>query len=110
VAADLSAHGATQDELERAKKPKLTAERESERTNKYWMTVLLRAQERPEVLDWARSRRADFESISLADLDALAKAYLSPEKASRVTIHPYLVPAASPLRTVPTLRPPPDGL
>ena len=78
VAADLSAHGATQDELERAKKPKLTAERESERTNKYWMTVLLRAQERPEVLDWARSRRADFESISLADLDALAKAYLSP--------------------------------
>ena len=33
VAADLSAHGATQDELERAKKPKLTAER-SERTNK----------------------------------------------------------------------------
>jgi zinc protease len=110
VAADLSAHGATQDELERAKKPKLTAERESERTNKYWMTVLLRAQERPEVLDWARSRRADFESISLADVDALAKAYLSPEKASRVTIHPYLVPAASPLRTAPTPRPPPDGL
>ena len=32
--------------------------------------------EKPETLDWARSRSADFtESITKADLDALAKTY-----------------------------------
>jgi zinc protease len=55
------------------------------------MTVLGRAQEKPEVLDWARSRNADFKSISKADIDALAKAYLEPEAASRVIIHPAVV-------------------
>jgi len=107
VAADMAANGITPDELDRAKNPKLTAMRESERTNAYWMTVLMRAQEKPEVLDWARSRHADFESISKADIDALAKAYLSADKASKVVIHPYSTAAASPLRVTP---PPPDGL
>ena len=53
AAADLCANGVTQDELDRAKNPTLKALKESERTNGYWMTVLGRAQERPEVLDWA---------------------------------------------------------
>jgi len=109
VAGDMSANGITQDELDRAKNPKLTALRESERTNTYWMTVLLRAQERPEVLDWARSRKADFESISKADVDALAKAFLSPDKASRVIVRPYTTPVGSgPLKVAPA-TPPPDG-
>jgi zinc protease len=109
VAADLCANGATQDELDRAKNPALTAIRESERTNDYWMTVLGRAQERPEVLDWARSRKADIGSISKADIDALAKAYLGANRASRVMVHPY--PAQQtfgPVLVTPT--PPPDGL
>ena len=108
VAADLSANGVTQDELDRAKNPTLTAIRESERTNQYWMTVLRRAQEAPEVLDWARTRRADFAAISKAEIDALAKVYLGADNASRVTIHPYPVPAASPL--LQRVAPPPDGL
>jgi len=36
IAADLQKNGATPDELERAKKPILTALRESARTNPYW--------------------------------------------------------------------------
>jgi zinc protease len=94
VASDVHAKGVTQDELDRAKNPILTSIRESERTNDYWMRVLTRAQERPEVLDWARTRRADFESISTADLNALAKAYLEPAKASHVIIHPAAATAA----------------
>jgi zinc protease len=94
VARDLQEKGATQDELDRAKNPILTSIRESERTNPYWMRVLSRAQERPEVLDWARSRRADFEKISTADVDGLAAAYLDPARASRVVIHPADAPAA----------------
>ncbi|HXN36100.1 MAG TPA: hypothetical protein VN877_08005, partial [Opitutaceae bacterium] len=91
---DLQGKGATQDELDRAKNPILTAIRESERTNQYWVHVLSRAQERPEVLDWARSRSADFGAISKADIDALAASYLDPAKASRVVIHPVDGPAA----------------
>ena len=113
VAGDLCANGVTQDELDRAKNPKLTALRESERTNGYWMTVLIRAQEKPEVLDWARSRKADFESISKADIDALAKAYLSPDKVSRVVVHPYAAPVGTGPLKAPTANGtplPPDGM
>ncbi len=113
VAADMSANGITQDELDRAKNPKLTALRESERTNSYWMTVLIRAQEKPEVLDWARSRRADFESITKADIDLLARQYLGAEHASKVIIHPYPAPIGTgPLKAAPSpqVSPPPDGM
>lgn len=110
VAADISTNGASQDELDRAKNPTLTSIRETERTNGYWLTVLGRAQERPEVLDWARNRRADFESISKADIDALAKAYLGADRASRVIIHPYAAAQGSPLKAAPPPTPPPDGM
>jgi zinc protease len=110
VAADLQANGATQDELARALNPTLKHIEESERTNGYWLTVLGRSQERPEVLDWARSRRADFASISKADMDALAKAYLSADKASRVIVRPFAGDAAGPLLVTPKPTPPPDGM
>jgi zinc protease len=77
IAADLQKNGVTEDELNRAKQPVLTNVRESARTNTYWLgSVLAKAQEKPEVLDWARSRAADFESISKAEVDALAREYL----------------------------------
>ena len=45
------------DELERALKPILTGTRDSLRDNGYWLgSVLSRAQEKPEVLDWSRTR------------------------------------------------------
>jgi len=105
AAGDLNANGATQEELDRVRNPLLTAVLETERTNRYWMTVLGRAQEMPEVLDSARSRHADIESISKADIDALARSYLAPEKASRVIAHPTVI--AAPSSSVP---PPPDAM
>ncbi len=118
VAAELCASGASQDELDRAKNPMLKAIGEQDRSNEYWMTVISRAQERPEVLDWARSRQADIESITKADIDSLAKAYLAPGGASRVIVHPYptpsglpsfMAPVAPPPNTGPRPTPPPDG-
>jgi zinc protease len=88
VAEDLSVHGVTEDELARAKNPMLTAIRESERSNGYWLMVLGRAQEKPEVLDWSRSRRADFSAITAADLNGLARTYLPAARAFRVTVRP----------------------
>jgi len=104
VAADLAANGVTEDELARAKNPIKTAILDSERTNGYWITVLSRAQEWPATLDNARSRKADFFSITKADMDALAKEYLSPDKASRVIVHPY-PPSTAPAPATP----PADG-
>ncbi len=97
IADDLATKGVTEDELERAKKPVLTSLRESARTNGYWLgNVLARAQERPEMLDWSRSRYTDMESITKADLNALAKAYLIAARASRVVIIPQASGPAAP--------------
>lgn len=88
-ATDLQTHGVTDDELARAKQPLLTALRESARTNVYWLSaVLSRAQSKPAVLDWARSREADVAAISKTELDALARQYLVPDRVFRVTVTP----------------------
>jgi zinc protease len=89
VATDLYKNGVTADELQRAKQPVLTSLRESARTNAYWIgSVLGKAQEKPEVLDWCRSRYNDFEAITKADLDTLAQTYLTPDRAFRVIVLP----------------------
>jgi zinc protease len=89
IAADLATRGVTEEELTRARQPVLTALRESSRTNGYWLgSVLQSAQEFPSHLDWARTRYADNEAITKADLDALAKKYLPPERSFRVTVVP----------------------
>ncbi len=89
LADDLARNGVTAEELERARLPARTSTRESLRTNAYWLqAVLSRAQEKPEVLDWARSRTADLEAVTAEELSALARAYLGRERVSRVTVLP----------------------
>jgi len=85
---DLSRKGITGDELARAKNPMLAGLRESSRSNGYWLTVLSRAQEKPETLDWARTRLADVEAIGEDDLTTLARGYLGAGRASRVIVLP----------------------
>ena len=97
LADDLAQHGVTEDELARAKQPALTAVKESLRKNAYWLgSVLARAQEKPEVLDWSRTRLPDIEAITAADLSALAKTYLGRDRASRVIVRPAPAPAVAP--------------
>jgi zinc protease len=96
LADDLAEHGVTQDELTRAKEPLLTAVRQSVRDNGYWLgSVLARAQEKPEVLDWARSRMTDLESTKVEEISALAKEYLPKTRASHVVILPNSSQAAA---------------
>ncbi len=84
LADKLSKDGATADELDRARKPLLTALEEQRRNNAYWLTtVVAPSQSQPQRLDWSRSMVEDFTSATLADLNALAKQYL---KADRATI------------------------
>jgi zinc protease len=96
VAAALHDGGVTAEELERARQPVLTALRESARTNGYWIgPVLGAAQEFPERLDWCRTRYADNESITAAELTALARRYLDPARVSEVIITPAAPKAAT---------------
>lgn len=88
IAADLAAHGVTEDELIRAKQPVLTGIRDLVRDNGYWIAVLSGAQEWPVQFAAARAYEADFYGITTADLDALAKTYLTPGRAFRVTVLP----------------------
>ena len=86
AATSLFESGVTEDELTRAKQPVLAGIKQSMRTNPYWLgNVLAAAQEQPERLEWARTRLSDTESITAAELSALAKQYLDPAK-----VHEFL--------------------
>jgi zinc protease len=89
IADELSKNGVTDDEFKRAHEPMLSNYLQSLRENGYWLAnVLSRAQENPERLDWARTRLADFEAITPAEITALAAKYLGRERVSRATILP----------------------
>ena len=101
LSAELHQQGVTEDELTRAKRPALTSIRESARSNAYWLnSVLARAQERPEVLGWARNREADVASITKAEMDQLARTYLDPSRLSRAVIIPAAPAAQAPAKPV----------
>jgi zinc protease len=93
LADELAKNGVTEDQLVRARQPLLTEYQESERTNGYWIGVLVHAQEKPESLAWARSRLSDIGTITTAELTALAKKYLPRDRVSRVIILPTAKPS-----------------
>ncbi len=81
--------GATADELDRALKPTLGQLEKTLRDNTYWLTtVMSQSQSEPKRLDLARSRDADYHSITLEEINALAKKYLKAENALLVSIKP----------------------
>jgi len=89
LADKLATQGASADELDRALKPTLGMLEKSLRDNSYWLgTVMSQSQSDPKRLDMARTRDADYKSITLAEINALAKKYLAAENALLVTIKP----------------------
>ena len=90
---ELGAKGVTQDELDRALKPILSNLEKTLRNNGYWLnTVMAQCQSEPYRLDWARGRDADYASIKLAEINALARKHLGRENAAQVTILPGKTP------------------
>ncbi|HEY8960791.1 MAG TPA: insulinase family protein, partial [Luteolibacter sp.] len=86
---ELALKGASDDELERALKPVLANLEKSRRDNSYWLgTVLAQSQEDPQRLDLARKRDADYRSITLKEINALAKKYFNSANAINVGIKP----------------------
>jgi len=81
--------GATADELDRALKPLIGQLEKSTRDNAYWLTtVMSQSQQDPARLDLARGRDADYRSITLPEINSLAKKYLSAENSLLISIKP----------------------
>jgi zinc protease len=89
LADQFAKEGATADELDRALKPTLGQLDKSLRDNNYWLgTVMSQCQSEPKRLALARGRDADYRSITLAEINALAKKYLRAENSLFVAIQP----------------------
>ncbi|MFC7335746.1 M16 family metallopeptidase [Haloferula chungangensis] len=87
LAATLAKEGATEDELDRARKPALADIDKNLRDNGYWLSnVLSGSQQEPHKLELARNRKSDVESITLEEINDLAAKYLTPDNAIKVTI------------------------
>lgn len=89
LADKLSQTGATEDEFDRARKPILANLEKSQRDNSFWLgTVMSQCQEDPKRLDLSRNRDADYKSITLKEVNALAKKYFGSANAIHVAIKP----------------------
>ena len=89
LADKLAQGGATEDEFERAKKPMLSNLEKSLRDNGFWLgTAMAQCQEDPKRLELARTRDADYRSITLKEVNALAKKYFGSTNAIHVAIKP----------------------
>lgn len=76
------------DVLQRARAPMLERIDNALKANGGWIALAERAQTQPDRLARARSARARLEGLTAADLQALARRYLAPEKAVEVVVLP----------------------
>ena len=89
LANTLAKEGATQDELDRCLKPKFGLLEKSLRQNSYWLnTVMDRAQAFPDKVEASRTRDADYASITLEEINSLAKKFCVKENSARISISP----------------------
>jgi zinc protease len=83
ISNQLQKDGVTDEELDQAKDPLLTALRERTRTNLYWLNSVLSLSARhPQQLDWSRTIIDDYASINETEISELAKKYLKNDKAA----------------------------
>ncbi len=88
IIADLQAGRITEDELTRARTPALEELRKARESNAYWLQVLEDTAQHPEKLDLARKYEAALRAVTLADIQAAARKYLSEPKALKLSVGP----------------------
>jgi zinc protease len=86
IAASLRDTPITDDELLRARAPVVESLRRSQADNGYWVSQLADAGRKAETFDEIRSNISDLESVTAADIQRLARQYLTADKAWRLTI------------------------
>ncbi|MGZ6038635.1 MAG: M16 family metallopeptidase [Phenylobacterium sp.] len=88
IAADLRTKDVTQDELDRAKKPRIDKIERAQVTNQYWLGELSGAQADPRRLDFIRHIVPGTEKVTAADVRHAAQLVLKDDKAFRMEIEP----------------------
>ncbi len=89
LGADLGTGNVTQDELDRALKPVLNMLKDYVRNNSYWLSrVLGQSQQYPQSLDWARTIQSDYASITVEEINAVAKEYLGNKAGLSIIVKP----------------------
>lgn len=86
ITADLRDNPVSEDELNRARRPAVEQLKKSMADNGYWLGQLQDAQKDPPSLDQVRTHLATIEAVTAADLQALAREYLRPDRAWRVEV------------------------
>lgn len=88
IAADLKAKPISDDELARAKKPRLEGFQRARVTNQYWLGQLGGAQADPRRLDMIRELIPGTEKVTAADVQRAAQTFLREERAYRLMVRP----------------------
>jgi zinc protease len=89
IASDLREHGATAEELFNVQKPLLTSLKDIVKTNNYWLnSVLGKSVRYPQQLQWSINMQDDYGSITLQEINQLAKTYLQKGLQAIVEIRP----------------------
>ena len=86
IAADLREKGLTEDELDRARNPRVAGIQKAMLTNEYWQQRLSGAIGDPRRLDLIRTTLKDYQSITAADVQAEAQRWFIDDKAWRLVV------------------------
>lgn len=93
IAADLRDNPITQDELTRAQRPMVESLRRARADNGYWLNQLNDIHKTANAADEIRNHVADVESVTPADIQRMAQAYLRPDRAWRAEVVSANAPA-----------------
>jgi zinc protease len=80
--------GVTQDELDRARTPRLERQKKDVLTNNYWLRALSGAQADARKLDDIKRGASGYEHVTLADVKQATKTYFRDDKAWKLVVQP----------------------
>ena len=75
ITADMGEHGVSEDELARARNPRVATIRKAQLTNEYWLVRLEGIIADPRRLGIIRTTLPDYEKVTVADIQAAARAW-----------------------------------
>jgi zinc protease len=86
ITADMREHGVSEDELARARNPRLAAIRKAQLTNEYWLVRLEGIIGDPRRLEIIRTTLPDYEKVTVGDVQAAARAWFVDAKAWKLVV------------------------
>jgi len=90
IAQKIASDGVTEDEIQRARRPRIEALQKAKETNGYWLGSLGGAQTDVRKLDAVRNAIPGLEKVTAADIKQAAGMYIKAEKAWKVIAVPEI--------------------